>query len=140
MTTDPKKRFLNTILRKDVTSNPELASASVMTKDGIMLSAVTEHGINHDRLGAMGSSILSLANRVSHELKKGNVKQNIINSEDGLIIITGISAHAVLVVTCLDASKLGKVINLSNSLVRKIISSNKTLEIIPVGNDDSVAA
>lgn len=137
MNTDPKKRFLNAILRKFVTANPELASASVMTKDGIMLSAVTEHGINHDRLGAMGSSILSLANRVSHELKKGDVKQNIINSEQGLVVISGISSHAVVVVTCLDASKLGKVINLSNSLVKNIIASNKTLEIIPLDSIDA---
>lgn len=109
------------ILRANLSSGQDIDSASVMTRDGIMLASVTPPStVDKDRLGAMGSSLLSLSDRVASELNRGDIKQTIIHADKGYVVVTGIADFAVLVVSAGSKAKLGKVVLDSNSMVREI--------------------
>ncbi len=84
-----------------------LEGAVLVSADGLPISAVLKPGIEEDRVAAMSAAILSLGEKVTEELQKGNLEQITIKGEEGYIILTGIGQDAVLTVLASNAAKLG---------------------------------
>jgi len=81
--------------------------AVLMSLDGLAIASVLPSTADEDRIAAMGAAILSLGERVTLELKKGNLEQLYIKDSTGYVIFTGIKDVAVLGVLAPVNAKLG---------------------------------
>ena len=117
---DAINQKLRPILKKLNNVSSEIEASSVMTRDGISLAAVLQHDIDHDRLGAMCASLLSLGDKTSSELQRGKLKQVLIEGENGCVLMVQIGPRAVLAVVSRPTSKLGVVFNEARKIAREI--------------------
>jgi predicted regulator of Ras-like GTPase activity (Roadblock/LC7/MglB family) len=87
--------------------NSGAEGAVLVSVDGLAIASVLPSSADEDRVAAMGAAILSLGERVTSELKKGNLEQLYIRGSTGYIIFTGIKDVAVLGVLAPINAKLG---------------------------------
>ena len=88
----------------------DVEGLSVMTKDGLPVASALPDRMEEDRIGAMSAAMLSLGERVVQELERGNIKQVIIEGDNGLVLIIEAGPHAVLAGVCRANAKLGLVL------------------------------
>ncbi|MDY6979766.1 MAG: roadblock/LC7 domain-containing protein [Pseudomonadota bacterium] len=112
------------ILKRLNNVSNDIEASSVMTRDGISLASVMRDSIDQDRLGAMCASLLSLGAKTSSELERGNLKQVLIEGENGCVLVVQIGARAVLAIVSRPSSKLGMVFNEARKIAREIEQTN----------------
>lgn len=100
---------LKPVLSKLNSISKEIEASAVMTRDGLTLASKIRDDVNQDRLGAMCASLLSLSDKTAKELSRGNLKQVLIEGDQGCILIVHIGKHAVLAVVSKASSNLGMV-------------------------------
>lgn len=100
---------LKPILSRLNSISKEIEASAVMTRDGISLASKIRDDVNQDRLGAMCASLLSLSDKTAKELSRGNLKQVLIEGDQGCILIVQIGKRAVLAVVSKASSNLGMV-------------------------------
>lgn len=98
----------------------DIEASSVMSRDGISLAAVMRDKVDQDRLGAMCASMLSLGDKTASELKRGKLKQVLIEGDSGCVLMVQIGDRAVLAVVSKPTSKLGMVFNEARKIAREI--------------------
>ncbi|WP_456399592.1 roadblock/LC7 domain-containing protein [Persephonella sp.] len=81
--------------------------AILVSTDGLAIAAVLPEDVDEDRVAAMGAAILSLGERVTAELEKGELEQLYVKGSKGYMIFTGIKDLAVLGVLAPSNAKLG---------------------------------
>jgi len=86
-----------------------IEASSVMSRDGISVASVLSDGVNPNRLGAMCSSLLSLADTTAKELDRGKVAQLVLQVEKGFILIIHVGNKAVLGIVTRPKANLGMV-------------------------------
>jgi len=111
---------LRPILKRLNNVSSDIEATSVMSRDGISLAAVMRDKVDQDRLGAMCASLLSLGDKTSSELARGNLKQVLIEGDNGCVLIVQIGQSAVLAVVSKPTSKLGMVFNEARKIAREI--------------------
>lgn len=78
-----------------------------MSRDGHSLATVLGDEINNVRLGAMCATLLSLGEKASIELKRGHLRQILIQGEEGYVLLLRIGEKAVLAVVSRPSANLG---------------------------------
>jgi len=78
---------LNFILRELMQKIEGLESAALVSREGLIVSAILESGISEMHIAAMSAIILSTCERVLLELKKGELDICIIQGTDGKFIV-----------------------------------------------------
>ncbi len=91
---------------QELIKNTGLEGASLVSADGLPISSVLKPGMEEDRIAAMSAAILSLGERVTEELAKGNLEQITVKGQNGYVIMTGVGADAVMVVLADNNAKL----------------------------------
>jgi hypothetical protein len=94
--------------------------AVLISVDGLAISSVLPSAADEDRVAAMGAAILSLGERVTSELKKGNLEQLYIKGSTGYVIFTGIKDVAVLGVLAPVNAKLGLLLMEIQRTIKKL--------------------
>jgi len=74
---------------------------------GYPLAYALKSGLGRDILTVGGAALYSVAERVSRDLKMGEVEVNIIQCQKGFVIVTGVKPEALLVVAANEGAKLG---------------------------------
>ena len=92
---------------QELIRNTGLEGASLVSADGLPIASVLKPGMEEDRIAAMSAAILSLGERVSEELAKGNLEQITIKGQEVYIILTGVGKDAVMVVLADNNAKPG---------------------------------
>ena len=95
------------ILKRLNSTSSDIQASAVMTRDGHTLASVLGESVNSVRLGAMCATLLSLGERASLELNRGNLKQILIQGEDGYVLLMRIGEKAVLAVVSQPSANLG---------------------------------
>lgn len=95
------------ILKRLNSTSSDIQASAVMTRDGHTLATVLGDTVNSVRLGAMCATLLSLGERASLELNRGNLKQILIQGEDGYVLLLRIGEKAVLAVVSQPSANLG---------------------------------
>ena len=73
----------------------------MLSTDGLMMASMLPAGMDEDRVGAMSAAILSLGDRTSRELARGELEQVLIKGAQGLCAAHATPARdAVLTVLC----------------------------------------
>jgi len=78
---------LNYLLRELMQKIDGLDSAALVSREGLIVSAVLEEGISDMHIAAMSAIILSTCERVLMELKKGALDICIIQGNEGKFLV-----------------------------------------------------
>lgn len=88
-------------------ASPDIEASAVVSVDGLIIASALPNEVEEDRVSAMSAAMLSLGERISAELGRGNLEQVYIKGGEGFVILTSIGAEAVLTALARKNSKLG---------------------------------
>lgn len=94
-------------LRDMQTASPDIIASAVVSVDGLTIASALQDDVQEDRVAAMSAAMLSLGERISGELGRGNLDEVYIRGEDGFVLLTAIGEEAVLTALARDEAKLG---------------------------------
>ncbi len=99
---------------------PEIEAAALVSVDGLMIASVLPSEISEDRIAAMSAAILSVAEHITRELKRGKFEMSIIRGEHGYIVVTDAGPDAVLVAIAGKEAKLGLIFHVVRSTAKSV--------------------
>jgi hypothetical protein len=88
-------------------ASPDIEASAVVSVDGLIIASALPSEVEEDRVSAMSAAMLSLGERISAELGRGDLEQVYIKGGQGLVILTSIGSEAVLTALARQNSKLG---------------------------------
>ena len=94
-------------LRDMQASSPDVEASAVISVDGLTIASALPESVEGDRVAAMSAAMLSLGERISGELGRGNLDQVYIRGENGFMILMAVGNEAVLTVLARKQAKLG---------------------------------
>jgi predicted regulator of Ras-like GTPase activity (Roadblock/LC7/MglB family) len=90
-------------------SAPDIEASAIVSVDGLTIASSLPAGVEEDRVSAMSAAMLSLGDRIAHELGRGNLIQVYVKGEHGFVILSAVGEDAVLTVLAREDAKLGLV-------------------------------
>lgn len=97
-------------LRELQATSPDTEASAVVSVDGLSIASALPQGIEEDRVSAMSAAMLSLGERIAHELGRGLLEQVYIKGEKGYVILMSIGQEAVLTALAREQAKLGLIL------------------------------
>ncbi len=94
-------------LRNMQAAAPDIEASAIVSVDGLIMASALQQGVEEDRVSAMSAAMLSLGERISGELGRGNLEQVYIKGDAGSIVLTSIGQEAVLTALARQEAKLG---------------------------------
>ncbi len=94
-------------LKKLQISSPDIQASAVVSIDGLIIASALPGSVEEDRVSAMSAAMLSLGERISIELKRGDLDQVYIRGDNGYVMLTSVGQDAVLTVMASVNAKLG---------------------------------
>ncbi|MHA2298282.1 MAG: roadblock/LC7 domain-containing protein [Candidatus Hodarchaeales archaeon] len=91
------------------TGVPDIEGVVVVTQEGLPIASIIDASVDEDRVAAMTAASLSLAERVSSELDRGELNEIMIKGIKGFIIMMN-AGEAVLTGITRSKAKLGLVL------------------------------
>ncbi len=76
-------------------------SAAIVSQEGLVVHSILEEGISEIKLAAMTATILSVAEKVLHELKSGILDVCIVQGDDGNFCVMEAGPELIIAV-CLN--------------------------------------
>lgn len=106
----PKASEVRSILRTLMGStNAGVKAAAAITSDGLVIAAVLQEGVDADRFGAMSASLLALAEREIAEIRRGDLRQLLIEGSEGAVLLVRAGQNVVLAVSTEPGALMGKI-------------------------------
>lgn len=96
-------------LRSMQASAPDIEASAVVSVDGLIMASALQQGAEEDRISAMSAAMLSLGERIAHELGRGGLEQVYIKGDHGFIVLISVGQEAVLTALARQEGKLGLV-------------------------------
>ncbi len=88
-------------------SSPDIQASAIVSVDGLIIASALPGNVEEDRVSAMSAAMLSLGERISLELQRGELDQVYIRGNDGYVMLTAVGYDAVLTVLAGSEAKLG---------------------------------
>jgi hypothetical protein len=99
--------ILSSILSELNGSTADIEASAVLSTDGLIMASLLPAGMDEDRVGAMSAAMLSLGDRTSNELARGDLEQVLVKGARGYVLMAHAGAEAVLTVLCKPNARLG---------------------------------
>lgn len=109
MATTSKSDALNTILNTLSASSGDIEASAVISSDGLMIASNFPAGLDEDRVAAMAAALLSMGERASGELSRGDLDQIFVKGENGNLILVTAGDDGMLTTLTTASAKLGLV-------------------------------
>ncbi len=106
---DLKKIHLS--LKHLLKTSSSIRAIALMSRDGLLIDSVMIDHSNPDRLSAMSSSLISIAEKIAEEINQGKMKKLLIDNEKGFFLLLKVGQNAVLSVVSEPSSKLGMLLH-----------------------------
>jgi uncharacterized protein len=97
-------------LRDLQAGTPDVEASAVVSVDGLIIASSLPAGVEEDRVSAMSAAMLSLGERISAELGRGQLDQVYIHGKQGYVLLMSAGNDAVLTVLAREGAKLGLVL------------------------------
>ncbi len=97
-------------LRDMRSSTPDIEASAIVSVDGLILASDLPANVEEDRVSAMSAAMLSLGERISNELGRGNLDQVYIRGDEGYVFLMAAGEEAVLTILARREAKLGLVL------------------------------
>ena len=94
-------------LRDLQASSGDVEGAAIVSVDGLSMASSLQAGTEEDRVSAMSAAMLSLGERISSELGRGELEQVYVRGQHGFVILSAVGEEAVLTVLARKEAKLG---------------------------------
>lgn len=107
--TKPRNELMVDRLRDMQAASPDIEASAVVSVDGLIIASALPGDTEEDRVSAMSAAMLSLGERISSELGRGNLQQVYIRGGEGFVILTAVGEEAVLTALARKEAKLGLV-------------------------------
>ena len=104
---DSRSKQIVEELKKLQISSPDIQASAVVSVDGLVIASALPSSVEEDRVSAMSAAMLSLGERISTELKRGEMDQVYIRGDAGYVLLTSVGYEAVLTVMANVNAKLG---------------------------------
>nr|MBP8176086.1 roadblock/LC7 domain-containing protein [Sphaerotilus sp.] len=91
-----REDLLNSILSELNGSTADIEASAVLSTDGLMMASMLPAGMDEDRVGAMSAAMLSLGDRTSRELARGELEQVLVKGAKGYVLMTHAGPDSVL--------------------------------------------
>jgi len=98
---------LGRILQTFVSTTPDVEGAAMITPDGLLLAASLPVDMDDERVSAISAAMLSLGERIGHELNRGTIARIYVDGNHGLSLLTRCGEEAVFLVLASKAVKPG---------------------------------
>ena len=102
-----REQMLRSILSELNGTSADIEASAVISSDGLTMAALLPQDVDEDRVGAMAAAMLSLGERTSRELARGDLEQVMVKGESGYILMSHAGKDAVLTVIARKDAKLG---------------------------------
>jgi predicted regulator of Ras-like GTPase activity (Roadblock/LC7/MglB family) len=90
-----------------LTQTTEIEAAAVVSFDGLPMASALPPGMDEDRVAAMSAALLSLGERATVGLGRGELSQVFIEGESGTVFLVSADNEAVLVAVAAKGAKAG---------------------------------
>ena len=87
--------------------SPEIEASAVVSVDGLIMASALPEDSEEDRVSAMSAAMMSLGERIAHELGRGVIEEFYIRGEYGYVVIMAVGEDAVLTALTRHQAKLG---------------------------------
>lgn len=98
---------LTRILRTLTTNTPDVEAGAVVSSDGLAIASALPQGTDDDAYAAMSAALLGLGERISSELKRGDLETVLVRGDAGYVFLSRCGPEAVLTVLATRQAKLG---------------------------------
>ncbi|MDJ0725714.1 MAG: roadblock/LC7 domain-containing protein [Prochloraceae cyanobacterium] len=98
---------LDNLLLNFIKSTSGVEGAALISPDGLPLATNLPQSMDEERVAAISAAMLSLAERISNELERGDVERVFVEGDLGYGILTNCGEDAVLLVLASKAAKQG---------------------------------
>jgi predicted regulator of Ras-like GTPase activity (Roadblock/LC7/MglB family) len=98
---------LDRAIRDLLTQTAEIEAAAVVSFDGLPMASALPSGMDEDRVAAMSAALLSLGERATVGLGRGELNQVFIEGENGTVFLVSADNEAVLVAVAAKGAKTG---------------------------------
>ncbi|MBU2561171.1 MAG: roadblock/LC7 domain-containing protein [Nanoarchaeota archaeon] len=106
---ETKKDRLVKVL-KDLVAVGDVIGSSVVSTDGLGIASNLGEGVDEETFAAMAAAMQGAAETAVSELKQGNLRQIIIDADQGKIITISAGEKAILVILATPKINLGLVL------------------------------
>ena len=107
LSTGSRSERLDRALTALLTQTPEIEAAAVVSFDGLAMASALPAGMDEDRVAAMSAALLSLGERATQGLGRGDLSQVYIEGETGTVYLVSCDDEAVLVAVAAKGAKVG---------------------------------
>lgn len=97
-------------LRRLQSSALDIEASAVVSVDGLIMASALPEGVEEDRVSAMSAAMLSLGERISNELGRGDLDEVYVHGDQGYILLMSAGRDAVLSLLAREKAKLGLVL------------------------------
>jgi len=87
--------------------SPDIEASAVVSVDGLIMASALPEDSEEDRVSAMSAAMMSLGERIAHELGRGVIEEFYIRGETGYVVIMAVGEDAVLTALTRHQAKLG---------------------------------
>ena len=111
-------------LKKLQVSSPDIQASAIVSVDGLIIASALPRNVEEDRVSAMSAAMLSLGERISHELSRGDLDQVYIRGDNGYVMLMAVGEDAVLTILAGVKAKLGLIfldIKRTSEAIEKLI-------------------
>jgi len=98
---------LNSALSNLQASSSDIEACAIVSEDGLIIASLLPQGVEEERIAAMSAAMLSMGERISHELKRGELEQLYVKGKEGFFLSMHAGQHAVLIALARKDAKLG---------------------------------
>jgi hypothetical protein len=94
-------------LRELQVQSQDIEASAVVSVDGLIMASALPAETEEDRVSAMSAAMLSLGERIAHELGRGVLDEVFIRGDAGFVVLTAVGEEAVLTALARENAKLG---------------------------------
>ena len=102
-----RSELLTSILSDLNGSSADIEASAVISTEGLMMATMLTANVDEERVGAMSAAMLSLGERTSAELDRGEMEQVLVKGKQGYILMTHANSDSVLTVIVKPSARLG---------------------------------
>lgn len=116
---------LNRALTNLQASSSDVEACAIVSEDGLIIASLLPQGVEEERIAAMSAVMLSMGERISLELKRGELEQLYVKGKEGYFLGIHAGEHAVLIALARKDAKLGLIffdLSRAAEATRKILS------------------
>lgn len=133
---------LDRALHDLLVQTPDLEAAAVVSFDGLPMASALPVSMDEDRVAAMSAALLSLGERATEGLGRGELNQVFIEGENGTVFLVSADNEAVLVAVAVLGAKTGMMlyeVRRAAAVVADVLRAEEAGALAPAAPDAGAA-